>query len=69
MCVGLPAKVRKVEDGMAVIDASGAERTVSAQMIDGLEPGDYVMVHAGMANAKITGDDDTEAEDLLEELN
>ncbi|MEE1352779.1 MAG: HypC/HybG/HupF family hydrogenase formation chaperone [Acutalibacteraceae bacterium] len=69
MCVGLPAKVRKVEDGMAVIDASGAERTVSAQMIDGLEPGDYVMVHAGMAIAKITGDDDTEAEDLLEELN
>ena len=69
MRVGLPAKVRKVEDGMAVIDASGAERTVSAQMIDGLEPGDYVMVHAGMAIAKITGDDDTEAEDLLEELN
>ena len=69
MCVGLPAKVRKVEDGMAVIDASGAERTVSAQMIDGLEPGAYVMVHAGMAIAKITGDDDTEAEDLLEELN
>ena len=69
MCVGLPAKGRKVEDGMAVIDASGAERTVSAQMIDGLEPGDYVMVHAGMAIAKITGDDDTEAEDLLEELN
>lgn len=69
MCVGLPAKVRKVEDGMAVIDASGAERTVSAQMIDGLEPGDYVIVHAGMAIAKITGDDDTEAEDLLEELN
>ena len=69
MCVGLPAKVRKVEDGMAVIDASGAERTVSAQMIDGLEPGDCVMVHAGMAIAKITGDDDTEAEDLLEELN
>ena len=69
MCVGLPAKVRKVEDGMAIIDASGAERTVSAQMIDGLEPGDYVMVHAGMAIAKITGDDDTEAEDLLEELN
>lgn len=68
MCVGLPAKVRKVEDGMAVIDASGAERTVSAQMIDDLEPGDFVMVHAGMAIAKITNDDNNEAEDLMQEL-
>lgn len=69
MCVGLPAKVRKVEDGMAVIDASGAERTVSAAMIDGLEPGDFVMVHAGMAIAKITSDDQSEADALMEVLN
>ncbi len=69
MCVGLPAKVRKVEDGMAVIDASGAERTVSSAMIDDLEPGDFVMVHAGMAIAKITDDDQDEADNLMEELN
>ncbi|MGN0446129.1 MAG: HypC/HybG/HupF family hydrogenase formation chaperone [Acutalibacteraceae bacterium] len=69
MCVGLPAKVRKVEDGMAVIDASGAERTVSSAMIDDLEPGDFVMVHAGMAIAKITNDDQDEADNLMEELN
>ena len=68
MCVGLPAKVQKVSDGMAVIDAGGAERTVSAEMIEGLEPGDFVMVHAGMAIAKITGDDDQEAEDVMEAL-
>jgi len=68
MCVGLPAKVQKVSDGMAVIDAGGAERTVSAEMIDGLEPGDFVMVHAGMAIAKITGDDDAQAEDVMEAL-
>lgn len=68
MCVGLPAKVRKVEDGMAVIDASGAERTVSAEMIDNLEPGDFVMVHAGMAIAKITNDDNDEADALMQEL-
>ncbi len=69
MCVGLPAQVRKVEDGMAVIDASGAERTVSAAMITDLEPGDFVMVHAGMAIAKITDDDESQADSLMEELN
>ena len=54
MCVGLSAKVLKVEDGTALIDASGAKRTVSAELLEDLEPGDYVMVHAGIAIAKIT---------------
>ena len=66
MCVGLPAKVMTMKDGMAV--ASGAKREVSAELIENLEPGDYVMVHAGIAIAKITEEDEDEAEDLLEEL-
>ena len=38
---------------------------VSAELIENLEPGDYVMVHAGIAIAKITEEDEDEAEDLL----
>ena len=38
---------------MALVDASGAKREISAELIDDLEPGDYVMVHAGIAIAKI----------------
>ena len=54
MCVGLSAKVVKISDGTAVVDAGGAKREVSAQLLGDLEPGDYVMVHAGVAIAKIT---------------
>ena len=68
MCVGLPAKVTDLKDGVAVINAGGAEREVSAEMITDLAPGDYVMVHAGMAIAKITGDDESQAEDVMAEL-
>ena len=68
MCVGLPAKVRKVKGGTAVIDAGGAVREVSAELIENLEPGDFVMVHAGSAIAKITSDDEQESDQLLEEL-
>ena len=57
MCVGLPAKVVSIKDGMALVDASGAKREVSAELLDELDPGDYVMVHAGIAIAKITDDD------------
>lgn len=64
MCVGLPAKVVKIKNGMALVDASGARREVSAELLDELDPGDYVMVHAGIAIAKINSDDHAEAEDL-----
>ena len=57
MCVGLSARVVSIEDGTALIDASGAKRKVSADLIDDLEPGDYVMVQAGVAIDKITDTD------------
>ena len=64
MCVGLSAKVVRISDGTAVVDAGGAKREVSSD----LEPGDYVMVHAGVAIAKITEEDDEETDQLMEEL-
>ena len=68
MCVGLPARVRQVKDGVAIVDATGAQREVSAELIEDLEPGDYVMMHAGAAIARITSDDETEADDILGDL-
>ena len=68
MCVGLSAKVVRVAYGTALIDASGAQREVSAGVLDDLEPGDFVMVHAGVAIAKITEDDAAEADEVMEDL-
>ena len=68
MCVGVSGKVVKLQNGTAVVDVSGAKRAVSAELLNDLEPGDYVMVHAGVAIAKITDDDEEEAEDVMEGL-
>lgn len=68
MCVGLSAKVVSVKDGSAVIDASGARRTVSAELLEDLEPGEYVMVHAGVAIARITGDSEAGSREIMEKL-
>ena len=64
MCVGLSAKVVRISDG----NAGGAKRSVSSELLEDLEPGDYVMVHAGIAIAKITDEDDSETDQLMEEL-
>ncbi len=68
MCVGISARVVGVKDGVALVDASGARREVSAELLEELEPGDYVMVHAGIAIAKIDSDDETETEEILDLL-
>ena len=49
-------------------DASGAKREISTELLENVEPGDYVMVHAGIAIAKIQEDEEEEADELLEEL-
>ena len=67
MCVGLSAKVVKISNGTAVVDAGGAKREVSSKLLENLEPGDYVMVHAGVAIAKITDEDESETDQLMEE--
>ena len=68
MCVGLSAKVVKISEGTAVVDAGGAKREVSAQLLEDLEPGDYVMVHAGVAIARITESDRDETRQIMETL-
>ena len=68
MGVGLPAKVVKIQNGTALVDASGARREVSAELLDDVDPGDYVMVHAGIAIAKIDENDDDETARLLENI-
>ena len=68
MCVGLSAKVVKLDNDGAIVESMGAKRKVSADLLDDLEPGDYVMVHAGAAIAKITSDDIEETDELFDEL-
>lgn len=68
MCVGISGKVVKLKEGTALVDVSGAKREVSAGLLDSLEPGDYVMVHAGVAIAKITDDEDDEADAVMDLL-
>ena len=68
MCVGLSAKVVSIDKGTALIDASGVKRKVSAELLDDLEPGDYVMVHAGIAIAKITNSSEEESTQIMEQL-
>ena len=68
MCVGLSARVVRIEEGTALIDASGAQREISAGVLDDLEPGDFVMVHAGFAIERLSEEQAMDDLESWEEL-
>ncbi|HAL86518.1 MAG TPA: HypC/HybG/HupF family hydrogenase formation chaperone [Deferribacteraceae bacterium] len=66
MCLGFPGKLIEMDDFKAVVDIDGTTREVSLMMLpDEVVIGDYVMVHAGFAIAKMDPD---EAQKTLEAL-
>jgi hydrogenase expression/formation protein HypC len=53
MCLAIPSKITKIENGMAVIDVDGVRREASLLLVEDAQVGDYVIVHAGFAISKI----------------
>jgi hydrogenase expression/formation protein HypC len=52
MCVAYPGKVLSIESNHARVDFTGSVVQVNISMVD-VAPGDYVLVHAGMAIQKV----------------
>lgn len=70
MCLGIPGQVVDlvdVEQYLAKVEVSGVQRTVSVRLLadEGVDTGDWVLVHVGFAMAKI---DEAEAAATLEQL-
>ena len=52
MCVAYPGKVLSIENNHARVDFTGSVVPVNISMV-AVQPGDYVLVHAGMAIQKV----------------
>ena len=53
MCLAIPSKIVKIEDGIGIIDVDGVQRRTSLLLVEDAMVGDYVIVHAGFALHKI----------------
>ena len=62
MCLAVPAEVKSIDKNIASVDFGGVRKKVSLGILDGVRKGDYVLVHAGFAIAKVEKE---EAEDTL----
>jgi len=65
LCLGIPARVMGIEGWMAEVEVGGVVRRASIQLLEHVEVGDYVLLHAGFAIQVI---DEEEAEKTLKLL-
>ncbi len=68
MCLGIPMKVVEIVADSAVGEVGGIRRKINLVLVDGVEVGDYVIVHAGFAIEKLDEEDALETLRLLGEL-
>lgn len=70
MCLGIPGRIVEFVDPthhLAKVDVSGVKRTINVGLVlpDGLDVGDWVLIHVGFALSKI---DEQEAQRTTEYL-
>ncbi len=49
MCLAIPMRVVSVEGSRGLVDAAGVRLEVALDLVEDVQPGDYLLVHAGYA--------------------
>ena len=65
MCLAIPSRIIQIEDKLAKVDVDGVVREASLMLLDDVNIGDYVIVHAGFAISKV---DEEAALQTLEDM-
>ena len=73
MCLGIPGQVVEIVDAttnIAKVEVSGVRRDVNIGLIapEGVEPGDWVLIHVGFAMSKIDQEEADSTMAFLQDL-
>ncbi|PLX92108.1 MAG: HypC/HybG/HupF family hydrogenase formation chaperone [Desulfuromonas sp.] len=68
MCLGVPMRVEKIDGETATCEIDGVRREASLMMVEGVEVGDFVLIHAGFAIEKLDEEDAQETLKLFREM-
>ncbi len=53
MCLAVPSKITEINDTVGIVDVDGVTREANLMLLDDVNIGDYVIVHAGFAISKV----------------
>lgn len=66
--MSIPARVISVKGSVAEVSAGGSIFKAGLQMVDNVNVGDYILLHAGFAIQKISEEEAAETLKLLKEM-
>ena len=62
MCLAIPMKVVEINGNTATVEQEGVSKAARIDFLEGIQVGDYVLIHAGIAIERIRPE---EAEETL----
>jgi len=68
MCLAVPMKIIKVNGDEGTVEIDGVKRNVNISLLENVNKGDYVIVHAGFAIERLDPDYAKEVEEIWKEL-
>jgi len=68
MCLAIPARIVKLEDDRAIVDAMGNQFNAKTTLLPNVKLGDLVLIHAGFAISMIDEDEARKTWQLIEEI-
>ena len=68
MCLAVPMRLESAEGDAGIVEVDGVRRTVRLDLLRGVRPGDWVLIHAGVAIQVLDESAATETLELLRAL-
>ena len=68
MCLAIPMKIKKIEEGKGTVEIGGVTRQIGLDLVEHARVGDYVIVHAGFAIQKLDEKEALETLALIDEM-
>lgn len=68
MCLSIPGKVLSIENEIAKVAIGGSVVEAGLQLVDDVQPGEYVLVHSGFALQRISEEEALKTLQYLKEM-
>jgi hydrogenase expression/formation protein HypC len=68
MCLAVPMRVIEIKGQEAVAEIGGVKRKANLQLVEGIQVGDYIIVHAGFAIEKLDEEDAKQTIAIFQEM-
>ena len=65
MCLAIPMKVVEINDNTATVEQEGVSKAARIDFLSGVQVGDYVLIHAGIAIERLDPEDAEETLRLI----